>query len=103
MVFPNVLACRKLSGLPDDASLDAVLNAAPVQAHFQAMLDTLAKTATGSANRVAKLCLLSEPASLDKGEITDKGSINQRAVLSCRAAMVDALHEGTLPGTLTPQ
>jgi feruloyl-CoA synthase len=103
MVFPNVLACRKLSGLPDDASLDAVLNAAPVQEHFQSMLNTLAKTATGSANRVAKLCLLSEPASLDKGEITDKGSINQRAVLSCRAAMVDALHEGTLPGTLTPQ
>jgi feruloyl-CoA synthase len=44
-----------------------------------------------------------EPPSLDRGEVTDKGSINQRAVLACRAAMVDALHEGTLPHTLQPQ
>jgi len=79
-----------------------VLASAPVVAHFQTLLNTLALTATGSANRIAKLCLLSEPPSLDKGEVTDKGSINQRAVLACRGAMVDALHEGTLPGTLQP-
>jgi len=103
MVFPNVMACRKLSGLPADAPVDAVLASAPVVAHFQAMLNTLAATATGSANRVAKLCLLAELPSLDRGEVTDKGSINQRAVLACRATTVDALHEGTLPNTLTPQ
>ena len=102
MVFPAIAACRKLSGLPADAGMDAVLASAPVVAHFQAMLTELAKTATGSANRIAKLCLLSEPPSLDKGEVTDKGSINQRAVLACRSGMVDALHGGTLPGTLQP-
>jgi len=103
MVFPNVAACRKLSGLPPDASMDAVLAAAPVVAHFQEVLNTLAKTGTGSANRIAKMCLLSEPPSLDRGEVTDKGSINQRAVLACRSAMVDALHGGSLPDTLQPQ
>jgi feruloyl-CoA synthase len=102
MIFPNVMACRALSGLPDSASLDAVLQSEPVRARFQSLLDTLAKTATGSANRIARLCLLSQPASLDLGEITDKGSINQRAVLAHRSDMVDALHNGTLPGAMSP-
>jgi feruloyl-CoA synthase len=39
--------------------------------------------------------VLAEPAQIDKGEITDKGSINQRAVLARRAAQVDALYDGT--------
>ena len=102
MVFPSAAACRKLGGLPADASMDEVLATAMVVAHFQAMLNELAKTATGSANRIAKLCLLSEPPSLDKGEVTDKGSINQRAVLACRSEKVEALHQGILPGTLQP-
>ena len=102
MVFPNVTACRNLSTLPADASMEAVLSSAPVLAHFKALLNTLAATATGSANRIAKLCLLADAPSLDKGEVTDKGSINQRAVLACRSARVDALHQGSLPHTLQP-
>jgi feruloyl-CoA synthase len=39
--------------------------------------------------------VLAEPPSIDKGEVTDKGSINQRAVLNVRGALVDALYEGT--------
>jgi feruloyl-CoA synthase len=102
MVFPTA-AVRSLSGLPAEAPLAQVLASAPVLSHFQGVVDALAKTATGSANRVARLCLLAEAPTIDKGEITDKGSINQRAVLSHRAATVAALHEGSLPHTLTPQ
>ena len=102
MLFPVVPAVRTLSGLPATASMAEVLAAAPVLAHFQSALDQLAGSATGSASRVARLCVLAEPPSLDKGEITDKGSINQRAVLTHRAALVDALHGGTLPNTLIP-
>jgi feruloyl-CoA synthase len=39
--------------------------------------------------------VLAEPPSIDKGEVTDKGSINQRAVLSHRAALVEALYQGS--------
>ncbi|MBS0341093.1 MAG: hypothetical protein JSS56_11240, partial [Proteobacteria bacterium] len=46
---------------------------------------------------------MSEPPSIDKGEVTDKGSINQRAVLHHRAAMVQALHDGSLPFTILPR
>ena len=102
MVFPNVLACRDLSGLPANAPVEQVLASPGVHARFQGLLDHLAATATGSANRIARMCLLAEPPTIDRGEITDKGSINQRAVLSHRAAIVEALHADTLPGLLKP-
>jgi feruloyl-CoA synthase len=92
-----------LSGLAADAPWADVLRSAPVLAKFQDIVNTLAQSATGSANRIARLCLLSEPPTIDKGEITDKGSINQRSVLMHRAATVAALHEGTLTHTIQPQ
>ena len=101
MVFPTA-AVRALSGLNADAPLADVLASAPVLAQFQKVIDELAKTATGSANRIARMCLLSEPPTIDKGEITDKGSINQRAVLSHRADTVAALHEDRLHFILKP-
>ena len=62
----------------------------------------LAQSATGSANRIARLCLLSEAPTIDRGEITDKGSINQRAVLAHRADTVAALHDGRLHTIIQP-
>jgi feruloyl-CoA synthase len=58
----------------------------------QSILDALAAQATGSANRVARAIVLEAPPSLDLGEITDKGSINQRAVLKHRADVVEELY-----------
>jgi feruloyl-CoA synthase len=103
MLIPIVPAVRALSGLPATAVMTEVLASPPVLAHFQRALNNLAAAATGSASKVARLCLLAEPPSLDKGEITDKGSINQRAVLAHRAALVEALHAGQLNNTLQPQ
>jgi feruloyl-CoA synthase len=101
LVFPTA-AVRKLAALPDNAPLQQVLESEAVQSHFQKVLNELDKDATGSASRVALLHLLHEPPSIDKGEVTDKGSINQRAVLKCREPLVNALHEGALPFTLRP-
>ena len=102
MVFPTQ-AVRQLSGLPADASFHDVLESAPVLAHFQKVVDDLARTATGSANRIARMCLLADPPTIDRGEITDKGSINQRAVLSHRADTVERLHNDGLHHILKPQ
>jgi feruloyl-CoA synthase len=96
-------AVRQLARAPADAPLRDVLESAPVQAHFQQLADRLAASATGSATRVARWHLLHEPPSIDRQEVTDKGSINQRAVLQQRAALVDALHEGRLPFTIQPR
>ena len=102
LIFPTA-ACRALSGLPAGASLSEVLQSTPVQTHFHVVADQLAREGTGSANRIARLALMAEPPSIDRGEVTDKGSINQRAVLKHRDALVQALHGDTLPFTIKPQ
>ena len=102
LIFPTQ-AVRQLAGLPADAPMRAVLESPAVQLHFQKVLDRLAADATGSANRIARAALVAEPPSIDKGEVTDKGSINQRAVLKHRDAQVQALHTDALPFTLKPQ
>ena len=101
MVFPTP-AVRQLAGLPADASMHDVLDAPGVLAHFQTVIDELARTATGSANRIARLCLLADPPTIDRGEITDKGSINQRAVLAHRADTVAKLHADELRYIIKP-
>jgi len=93
---------RELCDLPLSAALSEVLHHPKVTLYFQQLLNTLAAQATGSANRVARMVLLSEPPSIDKGEVTDKGSINQRAVLKHREVLVQALHDGSATGILVP-
>ncbi len=102
LLFPTA-AVRTLTGLPAETPLAEVLAHPAVLAHFQQVLNDLAAQATGSANRVARLLLLAEPPSIDRGEVTDKGSINQRAVLQHRAALVEALHDGIAPNLLQPR
>lgn len=101
MVFPTP-AVRQLAGLAADASLHDVIESPAVLAHFQKVVDELARHSTGSANRIARLCLLADPPTIDRGEITDKGSINQRAVLTHRADTVARLHADELRHVIKP-
>jgi feruloyl-CoA synthase len=59
---------------------------------FREKLQSFAAKSTGSSNCIRRAIVLEEPPSLDAGEMTDKGSINQRAVLSRRAALVEELY-----------
>jgi len=68
-----------------------------VRARFQATFADLAGKATGSSTFVSRAVLLDVPPSLDAREITDKGSINQKAVLRNRAALVDELYKTPPP------
>jgi feruloyl-CoA synthase len=94
LVFPRLDECRKLAGLAASTPAPEVLHHPKVREFFQQLADELWRTGTGSANRVARTHVLAEPPSIDKGEVTDKGSINQRAVLAHRASLVEALYEG---------
>jgi feruloyl-CoA synthase len=96
LIFPDPDACRRLAPeLPKDASSSAVVAHESVRREFRFLLDSFAKQATGSSNRVVRAILLDTPPSLDVGEATDKGSINQRMVLKHRAALVDELYAAT--------
>lgn len=97
IIIPNLVRCRQLSQLGNEASDKEVLNSEPVRAFFQSFLQRMHDRGTGSATRVMRAVLLTEPPSLDKGEITDKGSINQSAVLKHRADLVEVLYKGDDP------
>lgn len=93
LIFPDLVACRRLLGSGSHELTDAAVLAAPaVRAAVADRLSVLARSSTGSSNRVVRVVLLDEPPSIDAGEITDKGSINQRAVLARRARIVDELY-----------
>lgn len=93
LVVPDVDSLRDLAAdLPKASSAAEVLDHPAVKAKFKELLTSFAKASTGSSNRVLRAMLLAEPPSLDVGEITDKGSINQRAVLSHRKVMVDEMY-----------
>ena len=53
--------------------------------------------AVGSSARVERLLVMARPASLDAGEITDKGYVNQRKVLAARATLAEMLYAEPVP------
>jgi feruloyl-CoA synthase len=93
LAVPDVEACRALCrDLDAGAPASAVLGHDAVRDRLRAMLAQFASTATGSANRLVRAILLDEPPSLDAGEVTDKGSLNQRAILERRRSLIDDLY-----------
>lgn len=97
LLFPDVEACRAIHADLQGAS-DAAIAAHPaVRAVFQERLDALAAKSTGSSTLVARAIILGEPPSIDAHEITDKGSINQRAVMAARAGLVEDLYRDPVP------
>lgn len=91
LVFPNYPVLRKMANMPD-ADINEVLGAEPVREYFAKKLTSLAEKSTGSSTLIRKLLLLDTPASLEKNELTDKGSINQRAVLNNRPELVKEIY-----------
>jgi feruloyl-CoA synthase len=87
VAWVNQAEARGAYGGEDDVALDDPR----LRGHLVRALARL-NTGAGSAARVERLMLLAEPPSLDAGEITDKGYINQRACLACRAAEVMRLY-----------
>ncbi|QWG23924.1 feruloyl-CoA synthase [Bradyrhizobium sediminis] len=94
LVFPNIAACRAHAGLPDSADVHEVIANEKVRAAIaQGLAKLKAQSGGGSSAHATRALLLAEPASVDGGEITDKGYINQRAVLTRRAAAVEVLED----------
>ncbi len=91
LIVPDLAACAKLIGSPAGLSPRELLSRPEVRNCFQRLLDAMARAGTGSSNRVLRALLLDEAPSLDRGELTDKGSISQRSMLEHRAHLVNEL------------
>ena len=95
LVFPRLDECRGLCGLEQQATASEIIAHVLVRTRFQALLDQFADEATGGTTRVQRVLLLEVPPSIDAAEITDKGSINQRAVLEHRSTLVEEIYAAT--------
>jgi feruloyl-CoA synthase len=93
LVFPDLDACRKAApSLAAKIPAQILLADPGVMVAFTRLLDSFFVASTGTSSRITRAILLAEPPSLDIGEMTDKGSINQHAVLAHRAALVEELY-----------
>ncbi len=103
LIVPNFQECCALAKQASDSPLARVCEAAAVRGFFQQLVNKLHAEGTGCANRVGRALIMHEPLSLSRGEVTDKGTVNQRAVLEHRAALVDLLYsEGPSSGVILP-
>jgi feruloyl-CoA synthase len=116
LVFPNLEGCRTVSGnLPADSDIEALVSHPAVRERVAEGLARLRDAGQGTSSYATRALFLTEAPSLDAGEITDKGYLNQRAVLARRANWVQALHastpthdvillpsRGSTPGARTP-
>jgi feruloyl-CoA synthase len=92
LIFPNLRAWRALVGADDDLPVSALLRDPAIIADLRRRLEQYSADRPGSSTAIRRAIMLEQPPSLDAREITDKGSINQRAVLTRRAAIVDRLY-----------
>jgi len=94
LLVPFRPACERI--VPGgDAMDDATLFAHPaLRAEIAARLAAYNATATGASLRIPRVIVMREPLDLDRGEVTDKGSVNQRAVRSHRPHLVAMLYAG---------
>ena len=95
LAWLNAAEARKLLGAEPAPDGDLIVD--------RDLRDLLARAlaehndAAGSSARVERLLVMAHPASLDGGEITDKGYVNQRKVLARRAALVELLYADPPP------
>jgi feruloyl-CoA synthase len=92
LLIPDFDACRAVADMPATASPDEVYRHPAVLADVKKRLVGLAAAQKGSSTKIARAAFLSTALSLDAGEITDKGSVNQRAVIANRGDRVTELY-----------
>lgn len=102
LIVPRLDACRRLSTLPDGSAVESVLGHPTVRERVARGLLALAESGGGSSTHATRALFLDEPLSLDAGELTDKGYVNQRAVLTRRKALVERLYAAPLDASVVP-
>ena len=88
LAWPNASACRDLIGEEAAADPASLARAPDVLDTVRRGIAAHNRAHPGASTRIARVHLMTEPASIDANEVTDKGYINQRAVLERRGDLV---------------
>ncbi len=93
LAFPSPAGCRSLCpDAPEDEPIDALIRRPEVR---RCVADGLARhnrAQPGSSTAIRRALLTPDPPAIDANEITDKGYINQRAVIERRADLIERIH-----------
>jgi feruloyl-CoA synthase len=92
LVVLDLDGCRLINPKLAADDIAAAAADASVRESFRERFARLLATATGSSTRITRAILLDQPLWIDRGEVTDKGSINQRAVLEHRNELIEELY-----------
>lgn len=93
LIVPDLPACRELVGANDNMPAAKTLAQPALRDYVAAALAAHAEQHRASSTHARRALLLAEPLSIDTGEITDKGSVNQAAVLDSRKELVARLYQ----------
>lgn len=93
ILFLNAEVCKKNAQLPESAPNEVAFEHPATIAYLQQWQTNFNQQATGSSMLIKRYVVALDPPSIDLGEITDKGSLNQRMVLKHRTKLVDLLYE----------
>ncbi len=95
LVFPNIAGCKALCpDATDETPLADIISRAEIRGALTDGIAEYNRSNPGSSTRIARALIMAEPPNIDANEITDKGYLNQRAVLTRRANLVDSLYSG---------
>jgi feruloyl-CoA synthase len=99
LIVPNIAGICKLCGNDPNTGLQELVGQATLVSHLRTSLIEYNAANPASSRSIARVMLLTEPLNIDAGEITDKGYVNQRAVLERRQSLVERLYcdgDGTI-------
>jgi feruloyl-CoA synthase len=96
IVFAGADYCKNIAGLSNDASLHEVINHATIKEKLQQALNEMAAKSTGSSSLIKRAVFADFNLSIDKGEITDKGTVNQRMVIQNHPEAVEKIYSVSL-------
>jgi feruloyl-CoA synthase len=98
LIIPDLKACGEKLELDGKPTFESLATDTRLRELLREKLQAHAAQHSTSSTRIVRAMLLPSAPSLDAGEITDKGSINQRAVLECRQDLVLTLY-GSKPAS----
>jgi feruloyl-CoA synthase len=93
LVFPDWELCAATAGLDRSAPPGQIATNKALRAALQDRLEHLAATGTGSSNRIVAALLVESPPSHAAGELTEKGTVNSRALQRNRPELLDILFD----------